>query len=464
MISSVGIRQVLRALGCGSLCCAMLALAGCSGGGSNSSSSSTGSGSSSGSSSSSSGSTTTSAPSTAIVVDGGPDQSSNVPFVSVTVCVPGTTTCQVVDHVILDTGSIGLRLVSPVLNSNLVLPAVTDASGHSVRECYAYVTSYVWGSMVTADVTVAGQTQLSLPVHLIGDTAAGTPASECTSIADSDYANFINQPSATSTLTDTVATFGANGILGVMPAGAQDCGSFCAPGTTATSAELANYYYTCPTATTCSPTTVALASQAANPIALVNSGAVNGISLSLPAVGSAGASTLTGTLTLGVSTTSSDTPPSTASFYGLDEYALFSTQVSGTTFEAVVDSGTGYYLFSDSSVPSCVYDSETEFFCPSTSTTLTAALAENSDAVHARGTTANLDFVLENLDLVSNSAFAIPGIGSPCGLYQSGQCYPATALSLPFFIWGLPFYFGRTVYFVYPGSTAGGIQGPAFGF
>ena len=37
-------------------------------------------------------------------------------------------------------------------------------------------------------------------------------------------------------------------------------------------------------------------------------------------------------------------------------------------------------------------------------------------------------------------------------------------LTLPFFIWGLPFYFGRTVYFVYPGHSAGSVQGPAVGF
>src|SRR6516162_5708348 len=32
-------------------------------------------------------------------------------FVTVNVCLPGTSTCQTIDHVLVDTGSIGLRLL-----------------------------------------------------------------------------------------------------------------------------------------------------------------------------------------------------------------------------------------------------------------------------------------------------------------------------------------------------------------
>ncbi len=34
----------------------------------------------------------------------------NVAFVSVTLCAPGTSTCQTIDHVQVDTGSVGLRI------------------------------------------------------------------------------------------------------------------------------------------------------------------------------------------------------------------------------------------------------------------------------------------------------------------------------------------------------------------
>ena len=55
-----------------------------------------------------------------LVVDAGPDPQNvpvvNVPFVTITICVPGTQTCQTIDHVAVDTGSSGLRIVSSVLS------------------------------------------------------------------------------------------------------------------------------------------------------------------------------------------------------------------------------------------------------------------------------------------------------------------------------------------------------------
>lgn len=432
---------------------ALLALTGCSGGG----------GSSGGTPP---GGTGNGALTTPIVIDGGPAQVLNVAFITVTVCTPGTSTCQSIDHVILDTGSTGLRLMASVLGGNLALPAETDGSGNPLRECYAYVTSYVWGSMVTADVSIAGQKQASLPVHLIGDAAAGAPAAQCTSVADADFASFIDLSTAASTLTDTVATFGANGILGVSSTGAQDCGIYCVAASAEPPSFLANFYYSCPTSTTCVPTTAALDSQASNPIALLNSGQVNGIAISFPAVADPGETTAGGTLTLGVSTNTGNTPPSTASFYGLDPYAMFSTQFNSTSYMGVVDSGTGLYLFTDSSITSCPVGSFVDLYCPASTLSLSAAFSEATDVVHARGTSGNVGFYIQSYANVSDSDFVAPDVGTPCGIYLNGTCYTATTAtqSLPYFIWGLPFYFGRTVYFVYPGATAGKVQGPAVGF
>ena len=83
-----------------------------------------GGGASSGGSSSSSSSGGTPPPAltnfTTVTVDAGPAAlnvgadaytATNVPYVTVTVCAPGSTTnCQTIDHVLLDTGSVGLRL------------------------------------------------------------------------------------------------------------------------------------------------------------------------------------------------------------------------------------------------------------------------------------------------------------------------------------------------------------------
>ena len=74
----------------------------------------------------------------------------NVAYVSVTLCAPGSTTnCQTIDHVQVDTGSVGLRIFQSVINPSLLsaLPIQADPAGNAVAECYQYVDGYgVWVS------------------------------------------------------------------------------------------------------------------------------------------------------------------------------------------------------------------------------------------------------------------------------------------------------------------------------
>ena len=104
-----------------------------------------------------------------VIIDEGPsNQSVNTMFTSVTVCVPGSTTlCQTIDHIQVDTGSYGLRLLAPVLT--VTLPVEMLADGNSLAECTQFVDGYTWGPVVTADVQIAGETANSLPVQVIGD-------------------------------------------------------------------------------------------------------------------------------------------------------------------------------------------------------------------------------------------------------------------------------------------------------
>src|SRR5712691_10424984 len=63
-----------------------------------------------------------------IVVNDGPDHSYfNGAFTSVLVCVPGQSTCQVIDGILVDTGSSGLRILASALT--LSLPQQADATG-----------------------------------------------------------------------------------------------------------------------------------------------------------------------------------------------------------------------------------------------------------------------------------------------------------------------------------------------
>jgi hypothetical protein len=116
----------------------------------------------------------------AIVVDSGPMVNGrpmgtvNTPYVTVTVCLPGSTSqCRTVDHVLLDTGSYGLRLAASALNQ-LVLPPVTRGDGTAIAECAQFVDGYSWGSVRQADVRIAGEIARGISIHVLGD--AGVPA------------------------------------------------------------------------------------------------------------------------------------------------------------------------------------------------------------------------------------------------------------------------------------------------
>src|SRR5215210_6064106 len=84
-----------------------------------------------------------------ITVDGGTDGNSvNSPFVEVTVCAPGGSDCQTIDHVLLDTGSYGLRIAASALGARLsALPAVKAPDGGALAECAGFVSGYTWGSV-----------------------------------------------------------------------------------------------------------------------------------------------------------------------------------------------------------------------------------------------------------------------------------------------------------------------------
>ena len=119
-----------------------------------------------------------------LIVDSGPQGGEvNLAFVTVTVCVPGTNQCQDIDHVQVDTGSEGLRLLSGVL-TNITLP-----SDNSLAECLVFADGYVWGPLATADVTIAGESAQSVPVHVLIPSSSSPPSTGRESKASSRRSN-----------------------------------------------------------------------------------------------------------------------------------------------------------------------------------------------------------------------------------------------------------------------------------
>src|ERR1700680_3674654 len=87
-------------------------------------------------------------------------------YTTVTICVPGTTTCQSIDHVLVDTGSTGLRILSSQLA--LTLPYSTDANNNPIGNCIQYADStYQWGPVATADIKMAGEVASSVPLQIV---------------------------------------------------------------------------------------------------------------------------------------------------------------------------------------------------------------------------------------------------------------------------------------------------------
>jgi hypothetical protein len=344
----------------------------------------------------------------AITVDRGPDGSAlNSPFVSVTVCRPGTTACQTVNHVLVDSASYGLRLKASVVDAALALPAVTNSAGAAVGECAHFATGYVWGSVRRADVQLSGEVAASLPLQIISDPA--TP-----------YATV--PASCRNTGGDFGAALDVNGILG-LGMFAQDCPACTtstAPGT----------YFAC-TAAGCSSTVLALASQVSNPVPFFPIDN-NGLALTLPDVPLGGAPTLTGSIVFGIGTQTNN-QLGAATVYTVNSQGNFSTRYKGRTFgSSFIDSGSNAYFFSDASLPLCA-----GFFCPPSPLSLSAV---NTSSTGVSGT---VNFVMETLP----AGVAAAHVGADVGLSNS-------------FDWGLPFFFGRTVFVALVGATTPRGNGP----
>ncbi|GFE62768.1 DUF3443 domain-containing protein [Geobacter sp. AOG2] len=323
----------------------------------------------------------------------------NKPCVSVTICSPGTSTCQTVNDILLDTGSYGLRIFNTAL-TGVTLTQVASDGGGSLAECVQFGDgSQLWGPVMTADVVLGGEDAVQMPIQVI-NSGFGTLPATCSS-ADAS-------PSAA----------GFNGILGV-GLFAEDCGTDCRD-----YADNRQYYSVSGTSTVAS--VAPLASQVINPVAALPVDN-NGVIVTLPTVATAGATSATGSLTLGIGTQTNNVPSSVTA-YPSDQYAEFLTTYNGTSYYGFLDTGSnGLFFPSTSLLPACTVPGYSDWFCPSTTQSLTAV-----NAGYAGSPSGTVAFTIGNAITMFNTSNAVfPALGGP----MSGG-----------FDWGLPFFLGRTVY------------------
>jgi hypothetical protein len=357
-----------------------------------------------------------------ITVNAGPaNEYFNGAFTTVTVCAPGTSTCQTIGGILVDTGSSGLRVLSSALTVSL--PQQAAANGSPIAECAQFVDGFTWGPVQTADIKLAGETAASVPIQVVGTTPP--------------FNNIPSACSSTGTSEETLNDLGANGIIGV-GLFRQDCGDGCVT----LGSNNPSFYFSC-TSSSCVLTPEALLKQVSNPVWLFPADN-NGVLIQLPSVPIGGAATSTGMMIFGIGT-QADNQLGSAKVMTTDGNGYISTTYGARSYsQAYLDSGSNGIFYLDSNttgLPPC--RESTDFYCPTTLQSQSATMRG------ANGTTIPVTFSVGNVDLLNGNFTAFSEVAGP----NPGG-----------FGWGLSFFFGKTIFTGIEGQTSPGGTGPYFAF
>lgn len=359
-----------------------------------------------------------------ITVDGGPAQQINRPFVSVTICVPDSADCRTIDHVLVSTVSSGLRLLASAISPIISLPQQTSDSGLPLAECLSFFNGAAWGTIKTADVQIGGERALSIPIEIIGDPQLPPPPQSCRALAGDPL--------------NTVEALGGNGVLGLGPF-LQDCGPGCAQ-----ASDFTPLYYGC-TSSGCQPTPVAVDRQVPNPVGFFASNN-NGVVITLPSIPPEGAATVTGSLTFGIGTQANNALGNATVLMLSPNDGSFTTLYKGQARNrSFIDSYAFGYYFYDLEIPACGIG--LELYCPDSTLTLSASL--QGDDGTAKTTSFRVVNAIEQRD--RNPTFAAHDGIAASDVEDA-------------FYWGLPFFFGKSVFTAIEGRSTPGGAGPYYAF
>jgi hypothetical protein len=329
----------------------------------------------------------------------------DAPFASVTICATGTSNCTTVNNIIIDTASYGLRIFASQISSLGIKP--NKDSGDEVGECAFFGSGTTWGSVSTVDVELAGEPTIEIPIQVIDDTNSfATPPSVCT-----HQEQLMSSPNEAR----------LNGILGI--------------GQNPNDLDFTLYF-------DCSGNDCSSLSNPPNADVVVDPVSVlptdnNGIVVSLPSIPAAGEVNTTGTIYFGIGTESDNQPSGTAQSYienpsesNPATFLSIDTVFGGVTGPGIFDTGSNGYFFDDSDIPQC--SEAPGFYCPSSTLSLSAT-NEGLDGSASE----TVDFNVENaIDLFDSENTAFNDLG---GINDGGSSFDGMD-------WGLPFFFGRTVY------------------
>jgi hypothetical protein len=334
----------------------------------------------------------------------------------VTICQPTTSNCQTITDILVDTGSSGLR----IFTSALTIPLPSS----NIGECMYFGGGTDWGRIQIADIILGAEPAVMVPIQVIDPTFAGQytstgqPASNICGIAGVD---------------SSPAQAGFNGILGI--------GVFPFDG---------GIYYNC-SPLPCTAVAVPLSQLVQNPVGLLPVDN-NGVIIALPSVPSSGLPSLTGSLILGIGTRSNN-QPSGVTVLPTDSSGQIVTHFNpspgiSTQEAGIIDSGSAVFFFSDASLSLPLCPGGLSFlYCPASPVTFSAV---NTDLSGIPSSSVNFQIANPSALLSSGNA-VINNVGGP-------------AVFTGTFDWGLPFFFGRTVYVGLGGKPSVLGTGPFFAY
>jgi hypothetical protein len=331
----------------------------------------------------------------------------NKPCVAVTICAPGGSPCQTVNDILLDTGSYGLRIFKqPIASLTL-----GNSPAGEVAECMEYGDgSKQWGPIKIAHLKMGNAPGVDVPVQVIDFTYPGMN-DHC-----SGAEKYPGQGS-------TFEYAGFNGILGV-GVFQSDCGPYCA------SEPDNNVYFNC-AGGTCKSRAMPETLQVQNPVGFLPVDN-NGVILKLPSVALGGNPQTNGWMIFGIGTRDNNKAPSNVTRLRADpQFGEITTQFGSQDLQSFIDTGSNAYaLPSFRGLPNCGGELS-GWFCPTTVQSYTA------NAIgYGGGPNKSISFHVGNFRTLFNSGNEV----------FSESAFEAFANINGFFAWGLPFYFGKTVY------------------
>lgn len=337
----------------------------------------------------------------------------NFPMVSVKVCAPGTgaaLNCSVIDNVLVDTESFGLRLFASVIPTLNSLPLQMQGA-QNVAECESFGSGNTWGTVRTADVSLSSEVASSVPIQVIADPtlAATIPTG--------------TNGCLTGTNMTTPTDLGANGILGIGTS-PNDCGAACQNGL------VAGAYYVC-TVSSCTPAQVNIVDQVTNPVTKFTTDN-NGVIVEMAQVPDTGAATATGTLVFGIDTQSNNALSGTnATILPTNIWGDMDAVFEGRTYSkgAFFDSGSSGLYFQSTTLSKA----SNGFYTPTAPTGLSAVFTAANSA------TATVKFNVSNsVTLINSGNYAFNNLG--VALFNGIDI-------------GMPFFYGRHMYYGISGQS-----------